>query len=39
VIVDCESIDRAVEITVRWPSSRYAPLEERPIMDVGGVEM
>jgi hypothetical protein len=39
LILDCESIERAVEIAVRWPSSRYAPLEVRPIMDVGGVEM
>ena len=39
LIVDCENIERAVEIAVRWPSSRYAPLEVRPIMDVGGVEM
>jgi hypothetical protein len=39
LIVDCESIDRAVEIAARWPSSRFAPLEVRPIMDIGGVEM
>jgi hypothetical protein len=39
LIVDVESIDRAVEIAARWPSSRFAPLEVRPIMDVGGVEM
>ncbi|MEA2197454.1 MAG: hypothetical protein QOJ25_1505 [Solirubrobacteraceae bacterium] len=39
LIVDCESIDRAVEIAARWPSSSFAPLEVRPIMDVGGVEM
>jgi hypothetical protein len=39
LIVDCESIERAVEIAARWPSSRFAPLEVRPIMDVGGVEM
>ena len=39
LIVDCESIERAVEIAVSWPSSRWAPLEVRPIMEVGGVEM
>jgi hypothetical protein len=39
LIVDCESTDRAVEIATRWPSSRFAPLEVRPIMDVGGGEM
>jgi hypothetical protein len=39
LILDCETIERAVEIAARWPSSRYAPLEVRPIMDIGGVEM
>jgi hypothetical protein len=39
LILDCESMERAVEIAGRWPSVRYAPLEVRPIMDVGGVEM
>jgi hypothetical protein len=39
LIVDCESIDRAVEIAARWPSASFAPLEVRPIMDFGGVEM
>jgi hypothetical protein len=38
LILDCESIERAVEIAARWPSSSFAPLEVRPIMDVGGVE-
>ena len=39
LIVDCESPERAVEIASRWPSVRFAPLEVRPILDVGGVEM
>jgi hypothetical protein len=39
LIVDCETIDRAVEIAARWPSSQYAPLEVRPIMNPGGAEM
>jgi hypothetical protein len=39
LIVDCETIERAVEIATLWPSSRYAPVEVRPIMDIGGVEM
>jgi hypothetical protein len=39
LIVDCESVERAVEIAASWPSSRWAPLEVRPIMEVGGVEM
>lgn len=39
LIVDCETIERALEIAARWPSARFAPLEVRPIMDVGGAEM
>jgi hypothetical protein len=39
LIVDCESVDRAVEIAARWPSARFAPLEVRPILDVGGGDM
>lgn len=39
LIVDCESLERAVAIAARWPSSRFAPLEVRPIMEIGGVEM
>jgi hypothetical protein len=38
LIVDCESVERATEIAARWPSSRFAPLEVRPIMDVGGAD-
>lgn len=36
LIVDCESIERAIEIAARWPSARFTALEVRPIMDVGG---
>ncbi len=39
LIVDVETIDRAVEIAARWPSARFSPLEVRPIMEIGGVEM
>ena len=39
LIVDCETIERAVEIAARWPSARFGPLEVRPIMDISGVEM
>jgi hypothetical protein len=39
LLVECESIDRAVEIAKRWPSSRYAPLEVRPVMDTAGEDM
>ena len=39
LILDCESMERAVDVASRWPSARFAPLEVRPIMDIGGVEM
>jgi hypothetical protein len=39
LIVDCETPERAVEIAVRFPSSRFHPLEVRPIMDTSGAEM
>jgi len=38
LVVDCESIERAAEIAVRWPSARFCPLEVRPIMDTGGAD-
>jgi hypothetical protein len=39
LIVDCETIERALEIAARWPSVRFAPLEVRPIMDIGGADV
>ena len=39
LIVDCDSIGRAVEIASRWPSASFAPLEVRPIMDIGGADV
>jgi hypothetical protein len=39
LIVDCESIERATEIAVRWPNSRFGAMEVRPIMDAAGTEM
>jgi hypothetical protein len=39
LLLDCESIERAVEIAARWPSARFSPLEVRPIMDTAGMEM
>jgi len=37
--LDCESLDRALEIAKRWPSLPYGALEVRPIMYAGGTEM
>jgi hypothetical protein len=36
LIVDCESIERATEIALRWPNARFAAMEVRPIMNAGG---
>ncbi len=38
-IVDCESMERALEIAARWPDSRFTGLEVRPLMGEGGEEM
>jgi hypothetical protein len=37
--VDCESIERATEIAMRWPDARFGAMEVRPVMDQGGTEM
>ena len=39
LLVDCESLDRALEIAAGWPSARFAPMEVRPVMDAAGMEM
>lgn len=39
LIVDCETLERAVEIASRWPNARFAAMEVRPIMDPAGTEM
>lgn len=39
LIVDCENLERAEEIAARWPSAPFAPLEVRPIMEIGGADM
>lgn len=38
-VVDCESEQRACEIASRFPDARFATVEVRPIMDLGGQEM
>lgn len=37
--VECESLERAVEIATRWPDARYFAMEVRPVMDTSGTEM
>jgi hypothetical protein len=39
ILVDCESVDRAVEIALRFPGARMNPVEVRPLMDGAGMEM
>lgn len=40
VTVDCETIDRAIEIARRWPDVRFGgAMEVRAIMDEAGTEM
>jgi hypothetical protein len=39
LMVECETIDRAVEIAASWPSTRFAPMEVRAVMDPAGMEM
>jgi hypothetical protein len=29
----------AVEIAAKWPRARFAPIEVRPILDVGGADL
>jgi hypothetical protein len=39
LLLDCESIERATEIALRWPNSRFGAMEVRPVMDGSGAEM
>lgn len=38
-VVDCESVERAVELASRFPDARYGAVEVRPIMEMSGLEM
>ena len=38
-IIDCESLERALEIAARAPSARYGAIEVRPIMHESAVDM
>jgi hypothetical protein len=37
-VIECESQERALEIAARFPDTRYAPIEVRPIMDLSSFE-
>ncbi|MEO3762669.1 YciI family protein [Streptomyces sp. B8F3] len=35
-LIDCESMDRAVEIAARFPDARHWGVEVRPVLGLGG---
>jgi hypothetical protein len=39
LIVDCESIERATEIALRWPNARFAAMERRFPASTGRIRM
>ena len=39
LMVEVDSPERATEIAVRWPNSRFGAMEVRPLMDTSGTEM
>lgn len=38
-LVECEDIDRAIEIAGRIPEAELGLVEVRPALDLGGMEM
>jgi hypothetical protein len=38
-LVDCESMDRAVELAARLPEAEFGLIEVRPVLDLNGMEM
>ena len=38
-LIECESLDRAVELAARIPDARYSGVEVRSVMDMAGQEM
>lgn len=38
-VIECESLERAVEIATRLPEAAVCGVEVRPIMEAGGMEM
>jgi hypothetical protein len=38
-LLECESLDRAVEIAARVPEAEFGLVEVRPVLDRGGMEM
>ena len=38
-LVECDSMDRAVEVAARMPEAEFGLIEVRPVMELGGMEM
>jgi hypothetical protein len=38
-VVDCESVERAIELAAQLPDARYTAVEVRPVMAEGGGEL
>lgn len=39
LLVDCESLERAIDLAPRWPNARFCAMEVRPFMDTGGTDL
>jgi hypothetical protein len=38
-LLECQSVDRAVEVAARMPEAELGLVEVRPVMELGGLEM
>src|SRR4051794_14200344 len=38
-LVECDSVDQAIEYAARMPDAKYVAVEVRPVMDTSGLEM
>jgi hypothetical protein len=38
-LLECESVDRAVEVAARLPEAEFGLVEVRPLLNLGGIEM
>ena len=38
-LVECESLERAVELAARVPDAAFTDVEVRPVLDLRGMEM
>jgi hypothetical protein len=37
-VLECDTMERAIELVTRDPSSHYFAVEVRPIMHMGGID-